>query len=74
MHRKLAHALARCGLMDVIKELASMPFHQFKAKVAELVRATQADSLRMKVPKQELTLEPIKDSGTESYMTTKPSI
>ena len=73
MHRKLAHALARGGLMDVIKELASMPFQQFKAKVAELVRATQANSLRRKVPKQELTLKPIKDSGRESCKTIQPS-
>ena len=33
-HGKLAHALARGGLMDVIEELASVPFQQYKAKVA----------------------------------------
>ena len=57
-HRELAHALARVGLIDVIEELASVPFKQYKVKVAELVRATQANDSRMEVPKQEEDLNP----------------
>ena len=49
--------------MEVIEELASVPFQQYKAKVVELVGATQANGLRMKVPKQEEAPNPSKESG-----------
>ena len=62
-HKKLAHMLAKGGLLDMIKELASMPFQQLKAKLAEFVGATQTDSSRMEVHKQEGTPEPSKESG-----------
>ena len=49
--------------MEVIEELASVPFQQYKAKVVELVGATQANGSTMKVPKQEEAPNPSKESG-----------
>ena len=52
--------------MDVIEELASMPFQQYKAKVAQLVGVTQANGWRMGVPKQEEAPNPSRESGRKA--------
>ena len=73
-HREVAYALAKGCFMDVIEELANMPFQKFKAKVAELAVATQVNSLRTGVPKQEGSPEPSKESGRGPCKALQPSI
>ena len=65
-HRELAHAMARVGLMEVIEELASVPFQQYKAKVAQLVGVTQSNGSRMGVPKQEEAPNTSRESGRKA--------